>query len=528
MDEDVVGHQGRGGDLLIRAGRLAGHQAPIGPVSILILNGRFRSIVPASEESAVRPPGVPVLDLSDLLVMPGLIDAHNHQQSAARDRLTVAVAHVDSIPTLVAELEKAARTRSAGSWIVSERSLTRAQLQEHRFPTARELDARIADHPVAVRFGAHAMALNTAALAASGLLQLESDPVGGVLERDDDGGLLGPIHEYGAIRSVERCLLTPSDQDHVQALEATITDYLSVGLTGVRVPGMRPGELAWYQALEERSDLRMRVAACVRTDTNAPFGEKVAAYRSWQVRTGFGSDRLWLDAIKIFVDGGVQPFGSPTTVFVDPDELERLVLEASGRSWAVTCHAVSQEAVSAALSAYAAVRASGLHTIRLAIEHAFWASVEQVERARDLGVWLSVQPNLDAINAHHLTSGNGRTARSIDIRNAFETGARVALGSDWNATPGTRERPYSPLRSIATVVESGLDPATALDLHTRQVGLLMGRDDVGALRKGHHADLVAYPDVTDLEGLLADPGVAPATVIVGGDVVLGERRPHGT
>jgi len=462
-----------------------------------------------------------VLDLTGHLVLPGLMDAHNHQQSAARDRLVVATAPVGSIEELVACVATAAQGRSPGSWIITERSMTRAQLREHRFPTAAEIDARVPDHPVAIRFGAHAMALNTAALAASGLAALAADPEGGVLERSADGAPLGPIHEYGAIRFVESKIASPTEGELVQSLEHTIDDYLRVGLTGVRIPGMRSGELAWYQELRDRDALRMRVSACVRTDTNASLEQKLAHYRSWEVRTGFGDRLLQLDAMKIFVDGGVQPFGAHTTEFVDSDELIRLVREATGGGWAVTCHAISPAAIDRVLDAYDTVRTDGRDQLTLAIEHAFWADREQVERAARLGVWLSLQPNLVRINAHLLGPREGVPAGvSIDIAHALEVGANVAFGSDWNATPGTEERPYSPLLSMAIAVEEGVDPGTALRLHTEQVGLLMGRRDLGRIAPGYAGDLIAFEGPETLEELLAQPDTLPSHVVVDGAVVV--------
>lgn len=488
---------------------------------ILIDRGTFALVGSAGrgiQGSSAKPE---TLDLSGHLILPGLLDAHNHQQSAASDRLVVATAPVESIEDLLDCVALAAERRERGAWVVTERSMTRAQLREARFPTAAEIDARIPNHPVAIRFGAHAMALNSAALAVSGLAALGSDPTGGVLERSADGELLGPIHEYGAIRFVEAELSSPTEAELIHSLELTIDEYLRVGLTGVRIPGMRPGEFAWYQQLRDRDALRMRVSACVRTDTNASFEQKVATYRSWEVRTGFGDRLLQLDAMKIFVDGGVQPFGSETTEFVDSDELGRLVLEAVGRGWAVTCHAISRPAISRVLDAYAGVRAHGAHGVVLAIEHAFWADQEQLERAARLGVWLSLQPNLVRINAHLIGPREGVAFEpSIDIAHALAIGARVALGSDWNATPGTMERPFSPLLSMAIAVDEGVARDSVLGLHTEQVGLLMGRSDLGRIAPGYAGDLIAFNGPETFEELLSEPATLPSHVIVDGAVVV--------
>lgn len=241
----------------------------------------------------------------------------------------------------------------------------------------------------------------------------------------------------------------------------------------------------------------------------------------WQVRTGLGDDELLIDALKLFVDGGVEGDPErPATVFLAPQELQDIVVRATGRGWAVACHAVTVPAIDQTLDAFAAARAGGFGGT-LTIEHAFFATSAQLQRAAALDVWLSLQPSMLEINAHLMDEPARR--RALPLRSALRAGVRIALGSDWNATPGTHLRPYAPLRSLHLATRHGaesLDAATALRLHTRAAADLAGRGAVGRIVTGAWGDLLVVEGLLDEEQLVAEPERLPSDVMVAGRLVL--------
>lgn len=516
-------------DLIVLAGRALGVVRPptTEPVAIVVAQGRISEVLPAADGTR-RHPRTPVLDRRGSTCLPGFGDAHNHQPSAVRDLSDVATSHVRSLSELQQVLRAAAADRPAGQWIVTERNLTRSQLTEHRFPTVRELDEAVPDHPTMVRFGAHAAALNSLAFAATGLAAMADDPPGGRVPRDRDGVPLGPIHEYGALRLVDTARGPEVDGDQVAALARVQRRYLDCGITAVRVPGVRPGELAWYQALRDRGEpVRTRVSAAVRVDPTLSHRDKLALLERWEVRTGWGDDELALDALKLFVDGAVEGDPDrPETMFLGPDELRDLVLQASSRGWSVACHAVTAPAIEQCLEAFTAARDAGFRGT-LAIEHALFATATQLRRAAALDVWLSVQPSMLDINGHVLDERTRR--RALPLRSALEAGVRVALGSDWNATPGTALRPYAPLRSLHLATRHGeesLDAGTALRLHTQAPADLAGRAAVGRIARGAWADLLLFDGVMDADELVADLQRAPSDVIVAGHLLVSGAEDH--
>jgi predicted amidohydrolase YtcJ len=333
------------------------------PRGVLVEHGRIVDLVNPDDRLERRSlSGVKTCDLGGGVLVPGFVDAHNHQPTAARDVGTVRTARATSMSELQAILREAVTRTSPGSWIVTEHSLTVSQLGQLRLPSAKDLDAAVPHHPCAVRFGAHTMVLNTRGLVASGVAALAADPAGGVIDRDPATGTpTGPLHEYGALRLVLGRLDDLSDpRDSVGRMRLVQGEYASAGLTTVRVPGLRPGDLGVYQRLLEHDGrLANRVVAGPRIDPTASQAEKLAVINGREAVTGFGSRWLRLDAVKLFVDGGVETaLSGEQHRFLGGRDLAELVGAAAARGWSVACHAVTQEAVDLALEAFAAVPAS--------------------------------------------------------------------------------------------------------------------------------------------------------------------------
>ena len=475
-----------------------------------------------------------VNDFRGHVLVPGFFDAHNHQPTTARDVGQVRTSLAQSVGDLLLALGEEAARRPAGEWITTEHALTVSQLGRRGLPSAAELDTVTPNHPTAVRFGAHTMVLNSLALKETNMAPPGTDPPDGVVDRDPaTGDALGPIREYGAIRLVLDRLRKRTPDSDVSAMRLTQLEYARAGVTSVRVPGLRPGDLSVYQSLV-RSDgkLGTRVFGGPRVDPTHPHADKLAMIRSWETTTGFGSKWLRLDAVKIFVDGGFETsLHGQTHLFLGGNELDDLVTCAVDRGWSVACHAVSPEAVDLTLDAYEKVASTMAGGLRLAIEHGFFATPKQLERAARIGVWLSTQPGVGYMDSELIRDRLPAEAvsRAFPLATALGKGVLCALGSDWNATPGSLQRPFSPLQTLRTAVTrvgaDGLalaeDEAVAVEktfyLHTRAPAELVGVDDLGGLWPGARGDLVAL-DADPLQGL-AEAEVS--AVVVGGSLLPG-------
>ena len=479
------------------------------PRGVLIGAGRILALFEPDDRAARRDLGVPVGDLGDTVLMPGFVDAHNHLPSAVLDSFAVPTAHVLSTGHLVAELTAAVERVPVSQWVVTEHALSLQQFPIGDLPDAGALDRVPGDHPIAVRLGAHAMVLNSRAMALAGIADHGDDPPGGIIERDAAGRPTGVIREYGAIKMVLACFdPRAAAGDLSDAIRKTQREYARNGITTVRVTGFREGEPAAFQrVLAADGWLATRVFGGPRLDPTSTLEHRLATISSWPAPTGFGGEWLANDAVKIFVDHGVETIvdGGEPTLLMGHDELYALVDHAAGLGWAVTCHATTRVAVDAVLDVFERVR--GWSATRLSIEHGFDLSDAQLARMAAHDVWWSTQPAVVGVELNAATSAWGRR-RLVPLRSALRLGVGCVLGSDWNGTPGRRGRPFRPLESVALAVErrslwgeefdveESLPPATALHLHTRTAAVMLGRDDLGLIAPGARADLI---------GLDADP-----------------------
>lgn len=475
------------------------------PRGVLLGAGRVLGFFDPDSATARQKLAAAPEDWGEAVVVPGFTDAHNHLPSAVLDSFAVRTAQVGSTAGLLECLAAAAASTTEGQWLVTEHALSSQQLDAGKIPSARILDGAVARHPVAVRLGAHVMALNSRALELSGISRLEHDPPGGIVERELDGRPTGVIREYGATQYVLRCVGTRLQEPSLpDAIRSTQADYARSGITTVRVTGLRPGELAQFQrVLSEDGFLRTRVFGGPRMDPTTSLEARLKMLSQWPAVTGFGNDWLGIDAVKIFVDHGVETVigGQPPELLMAQEDLNRLVAEAVLLGWSVTCHAVTEPAVDAALAAFAEARRLNGRA-DLVIEHGFTMTDGQLSRLARSGIWWSTQPAVVALEmSPHTTALRGE--RLVPLRRALDLGVRCVLGSDWNAMPGSTERPFLPMKTVELCVErrslwgeslgedESLDPQTALFLHTRAAAELLGHQDAGGIWPGARADLVA-------------------------------------
>ena len=142
---------------------------------------------------------VPVVDLERAVVMPGLIDSHNHFLSTALGWNRVQLHGARSIDQLLEFIEQRVREAPPGEWVLCSSRWHETNLAERRMPTASELDRVAPDHPVYLPRGGHVVVTNTLGLKLAGISPDSTDPPGGEFIRDGAGRLTGMLLERPAV-----------------------------------------------------------------------------------------------------------------------------------------------------------------------------------------------------------------------------------------------------------------------------------------------------------------------------------------
>ena len=479
-----------------------------GLTALAVRDGNIIAI--GSRESILSMAGqVPVLDLERAVVIPGLIDSHNHFLSTALGWNRVQLHGARSIDQLLEFIEQRVREAPPGEWILCSSRWHETNLAERRMPTTAELDRAAPDHPVYLPRGGHVVVTNTLGLKLAGISPDSTDPPGGKFIRDGAGRLTGMLLERPAFSSLARLLPQPSEEDRRSAIRAGIGAYNQAGITGVREPGLTGEEIQSYQAVitEEKS---IRASLMWRVDLGMSPEER----RQWVQGLASKSEggNQWLDiwGLKVTLDGGVEGGyfydayannpdfkGFP---FTSQENLTAIVEEAHHIDWRVGVHVVGDAALELALDAFQAANAQSSTKGRgHALEHAFTPVHRSMERTLEMGIGVTLQHALVYSLAGNMQTywGDRRAADCTPSRAWIDSGALVGAGTD---SPVTGYDPWLNIYGFAmrdTEVAGIIGPqhrisiAEALRAYT--VGsaeiLGMGRT-LGSLEVGKAADFI--------------------------------------
>ncbi|MGF1507743.1 MAG: amidohydrolase, partial [Anaerolineae bacterium] len=416
-------------------------------------------------------------------------------------------------------VERAAKraAESDEEWLRG-RGWGQSEWENTAFPTAAQLDARIADRPVyLIAHSGHAAWVNSAALRRAGITAETPDPPGGQIGRDASGQPTGVLFET-AMELVADLIPSPTVEELAARVKTAVERAHQGGLTGIHD---FDGALAFraYQHLHHNSDLTLRIVK------NIPV-HKLDHAIEVGLRWGFGDDYLRIGAVKTFADGAlgaktawmIAPYeGEPDNVGIcvtDPEEMTYNVSRASAAGLPSTIHAIGDKAVHEVLNAYEIVRREEAErgvspaAMRHRIEHVQVIHPDDRYRLGEMGIIASMQPN-------HATSDmeaadrlwGERAAYAYHWRWQLDAGAMLALGSDAPIEPieplpniqaaVTRRRPDgSPGPEGWRSGENGrLSLSEALHGFTIGPAYAAGMEDrLGRLAPGYLADLVVLGD----------------------------------
>lgn len=456
-----------------------------------------------------RAEGAEVIDLEGAVVMPGLIDCHNHFLSTALGWDRVQLADATSIGELLEAIAQRVKETPPGQWVLCASRWHETNLAERRMPTAEELD-RVAPHnPVYVPRGGHVVVTNTIGLQRADITPDAANPPGGAFMRDASGHLTGMLLERPAFSRLTRLLPEPTEDERRQAIRAGIRAYNRAGITAVREPGVTAADARSYQAVVPQEQA-LRTSLMWRVDLSVPPEQRQAWIEGLAPISGFGNQWLDIWGLKVLIDGGVEggyfrePYANDPQFrgfpFVTQEHLEALVEQAHALGWRVGLHVVGDAAMEMVLEAFHKVNThSRTYDRGHTLEHAFSPIPGTTERTRDLGIGVTLQHALVYSLAGNMQSywGQQRAADCTPSRAWLDSGALVGLGTD---SPVADYDPWLNVYGFATrdtQVAGVLGPqhriAVAEALHAYTVGSarILGWNNVlGMLAPGQAADFI--------------------------------------
>ena len=436
---------------------------------------------------------------------PGLIDSHIHLEGLAGRHMILDLTGSRSLEDALGRIERWSKSLPKTAWVVGA-GWYNDLWPDPAFPTRRQLDRAAGGRPAYMRRkDGHSTWASSAALNLAGLDRGSPDPVGGVIDRDENGEPTGMLREL-AMDLVERLPPPPSDADLDAAMSRALGALVRVGLTGVHAMDSARGFRS-LQRLHAKGKLPLRVTY------NLPLADLEYAERIG-VRSGWGDAWLRFWGVKAFLDGSL---GSRTAEMLDGSGTPRIsqadladMIERCVRAELNVClHAIGDGAVRRALDALQP-RARAWSHWRPRIEHAQCVHPKDMKRFARAGVIASMQP-IHAVADRELADAiwPAVAANAYAWRALEKAGARLAFGSD---APVEKANPLLGIEA-ATIwrrrarwhPELALTAASALRAYTSGAAYAAGMEDqVGALKPGLLCDMT-----------VVDGGEVAATVVAG-------------
>ncbi len=422
-------------------------------------------------------PDTQVVALDDHLVLPGFVESHVHVLLGAVAASGVAFAMSDTAADVlrtVREFADANPQRQAIFGVGYD-----ADMFDERGPDRRLLDEAVADRPVILLdHTMHGAWANSRALEMAGVTSTTADPLPSVYVREADGTPTGAIKGSGASLPVIVAIDAVPVQEVLAALPTIVEGMSAFGFTAAFDMGNPIATRAALDALlelDQHGRLPMRVSAT--TLVNTPHMAAVGIDHQRESAERYRTDHLWFDTLKIMADSVInnqtaallEPYvttGERGSLYFDADTLRGLAIAAADMGHGVVIHTLGDRAVRTGLDVAQEVRARGHASTRYIQTHCEVVHPDDLRRFAELDVLVQTTSNWAlATPGHAQHLGHERNGRDRQpMRSWVDSGAVLALGADWPATPGGFEIGMNPFVNIFTAMHRRAPAGLAADL----------------------------------------------------------------
>ena len=465
--------------------------------AVLCSSGRILGVGNRADmESLARAFEVTTLDYRGYTLTPALIDAHIHLVSYG---FSLARLRLEDCKN-VFELQLALRERITcvpNEWIVGEGwSLSSLGLSD--YPHKSWLNEICLEQPVVLHSrDLHSVWVNSKAIQLAGIGPNTPDPEGGKICRDSSGKPTGTFLE-AAQDLILRAMPKPTERDYLEAGRRAALRMREYGYGAVHTLAFEPPEaLSALTMLEGRGELGLKVWAAL------PY-QQLEAARSLGLRGGFGGN-VTLGGIKFFADGTLgsrtawmrqaYPGGSNGLALDKPSLILEKGRQALELGFAPCVHAIGDRACGEVLEVFAQLAGLAREKgIKLRLEHGQHLHPEDVARAAQMGVVVSMQPlhlpgDIEAIEKLMPQIA----PNSYAVRSLLDAGALVCFGSD---APVAAPDPQASFQAATArgnfQMQEAITPLEWLHAHTRAAAMAVGWRDYGWVREDAVADFTLW------------------------------------
>ena len=511
-------------DLIFRNGRIYTVDAKRSwAQAVAVKSGKIVAVGSDAEVLAWQGAATKVSDLAGRMMMPGLVDVHNHHtRGGEMDLYDVTFQAYHSFDDILALVKARASSLPAGEWICGGIWSSELIPRLRQMAAKAALDAISPDHPVMLRDDSmHNRWVNSRALEIMGVSADTPDPADGEIIRESGTGKpVGLLFEKAsalAERALAKATRDAASRD-IASTRRAVEILNSYGVTAYQDANTTLPMLKALAALDGAGELNAWcVASLPAFDTLSGtelYGDALIARRD-----EFRSAHLRPDFVKLFMDGvpmtrtaamlapyapDAQGHSVLCRSFIAVPELVRWIAKTEKLGMAIKIHCAGDAAVRDTLDAIEIVRDFHGPGPAHHIAHAGFIDPDDIPRFKKLNVVADLCPAIwvpSPIIAAILAVLPDRGPRYWPNRDLHAAGALMAAGSDWPVVglPDpwfglegmvTRRNPKGSYPG-ALWQEQALDLATVIDIYTRNPARAMGMDAlIGSIEVGKSADLI--------------------------------------
>ena len=484
---------------------------------VAIKGNRIVAVGSREEISKYRTADTAVYDYGDQLIMPGLIDGHDHLWwGAVADSehvvdLTSSTSEEEAIEMIkkyAVEHPEEKRIRGFG-WFP-------ANWNDAPLPTKKTLDEAVPDRPAYMNCAdAHTLWVNSLALEESGYTP-DMELAAGSVGVDENGEMNGLIYEPDAMAYGWKNFYDFPEEQIRTIMKNFMKGLAAQGVTSLSE--MSADEYTDYfhdrylvfKDMAESGEFTSRVHAFTAFMRKTDFTEAV----KWKEE--FNSSTFRVTGVKGFLDGVTSTY---TGLLLEPytdrpdttgegvpldtqESLNASVIAANAAGLPVRIHCIAEGSVRMALDAFEeSLKVNGKHGLVNSIEHIETMHPDDIPRFRELGVVASMQGEHLPLEMNEKVArlGEERCRYEWPFRSLADAGAVLAFGTDFPVVY------YNQFKGIyAAVARKNYDGTTAgvdngekltlpeaLRANTIGSAIVYGRDDeIGTLEAGKLADVI--------------------------------------
>lgn len=436
----------------------------------LVSQGQYLIYVGNDEEALnFKGPDTIITDLSGHTVVPGFIEGHMHLQSYGESLMTLPLRD-RSRQEILDSVQEAVKSLKPGEWLAGGMGWNNEVWEDPSYPTKEELDRVAPQNPVMLpRMDGHLIWVNSKAFEICGITDSTPNPEGGEFFRTSQNTLQGCAGNAAA-NLIKYHIPKPGKEQRIRALSAAQRQLLAYGVTSINDMSTDWNNVCDLKELYESGQYFLRFHGALRGALGKDADPRLHDYFLHCPEIDLYDHHYTVRAVKFLGDGSVgaqsaclfdeysdRPGHYGTKMHTD-EEFYAVVKEAALHHMQVITHAIGDATIDQVLRIYKKV----LEEVptpdhRFHIEHFQTVTGDSRERARELGVWASMQPT-HAPNSASMALrrlGEKRAAGAYAVGLVLRVLGRISGGSDAPVAP---PNPLDGIHSAVTRTNGKLEP----------------------------------------------------------------------